>query len=321
MMNRSDFPRLAKPVQDFFNRMGPNDLPKLGKMSLNDARNAYRQMGEDLGGKSVSIEQVEDLHAKGPAGLISIRIYRPEIDHSGAIPVIVYLHGGGWMWGDLDSHDKICRRLAHCSGCAVVAVEYRLAPEHPAPAASDDVIAAIFWLYSFANKLGLNKQKIAIAGDSAGGNLAAIACQQLRDSDIQLKAQVLFYPATDLTPESDSFQSRRENAAIPPLPLNAVHIASQTYLSGFDAYDPRVSPLQNPNLQGLPPALVIVGSCDVLLDDSKHYARALKDAGNETEYVEVSGMIHGFIEMAGVFNVSVDAIEQASSFLKNHLQS
>ncbi|CAG8999963.1 MAG: Acetyl esterase [Candidatus Celerinatantimonas neptuna] len=320
-MNRSEFSRLAKPVQDFFNSMGPNDLPKLGKMSPNDARNAYRQVGENLGGESVAIELVEDLHAKGPAGLIPIRIYRSKIEHSGDIPVIVYLHGGGWMWGDLDSHDKICRRLAHCSGCAVVAVDYRLAPEHPALAASDDVIAAIFWLYGCAKELGLNKQKIAIAGDSAGGNLAAIACQQLRDSHIQLKAQVLFYPATDLTPESDSFQSRQENGAIPPLPLEAIHFASQTYLSGFDAYDPRVSPLQNSNLQGLPPALFIVGDCDVLLDDSKHYARALKDAGNKADYVEVSGMIHGFIEMAGIFHAAIDAIEQASSFLKNHLQS
>ncbi len=179
--------RLAPDVRELLAAMAASGAPPLESLPLAQRREAYRQIGARLGGEPLPVREVRALLADGPAGEIPLRLSLP--DQADVVPygVTVYLHGGGWTLGDLDSHDKICRRLVRASGCAVASVDYRLAPEHPAPAGPEDVLAAIRWLASHAVSLGLDPERIAVAGDSAGGSLAAVACQRLR-GEVPLRA-------------------------------------------------------------------------------------------------------------------------------------
>jgi len=311
--------RLAPDVRELLAAMSASGSPPLESLPLPQMRKAYGQIGAQFGGETIPVSEVRELQADGPDGLIPLRLYVPS--QSGVAPhaATVYLHGGGWSMGDLDTHDKICRRLARAAGCAVIGVGYRLAPEHPAPAGPEDVLAAIRWLVAHAVELRLAPERIAVAGDSAGGSLSAVACQQLRGSEVTLRAQVLFYPSTDLSPASQDFPSRRENGAVPPLTLELMHALADPFVASFDAADPRLSPLRASDLHGLPPALIFAGECDVLRDDSRFYRDALRAAGVPVEYVEVPGMVHGFIEMAGVLPAAAQAIEHAGAFLCDHL--
>ncbi|WP_028207344.1 alpha/beta hydrolase [Paraburkholderia nodosa] len=310
--------RLAPDVRELLAAMAASGAPPLESLPLAQRREAYRQIGATLGGEPVPVREVRALLADGPAGKIPLRLYLP--DKADGVPygVTVYLHGGGWTLGDLDSHDRICRRLVRASGCGVVSVDYRLAPEHPAPAGPEDVLAAIRWLASHAVSLGLDPERIAVAGDSAGGSLAAVACQRLR-GEVPLRAQVLFYPSTDLSPAGAHFASRYENGAVPPLTLELMHVMSAPFSGSFDTNDTRLSPLLEPDLSNLPQALIITAECDVLRDDGSFYCNALQAAGVPAEYVEVQGMVHGFIEMAGVLPAAVEAIERAGAHLREIL--
>ncbi|WP_369977081.1 alpha/beta hydrolase [Xanthomonas bundabergensis] len=310
--------RLAPDVLAALGGMAASGAPALEALPIPEMRQAYRQIGVLLGGEPLPVAQVRDLAADGPAGPIPLRLYLPVARPQTAHAAVVYLHGGGWSVGDLDSHDKVCRRLAQAAGCAVVGVGYRLAPEHPAPAGPQDVVAAIRWLAAQAGALDLDAQRLAVAGDSAGGSLAAVACQQLR-GEVALRAQVLFYPSTDLSPAAREFPSRRENGAVPPLTLALMQAMSDPFVAAFDTRDPRLSPLRAPDLRGLPPALIYAGACDVLRDDGRRYAEALRAAGGAVEYVELPGMVHGFVEMAGVLPAAVQAIEYAGAFLRARL--
>jgi len=293
--------------------------PPLHTLPMPAMRAAYRQITTLLGGEAWPMQEVRDLQADGPLGPIALRRYVPA---GAAAPsaAIVYLHGGGWILGDLDSHDKVCRRLAQAAGCAVIGVDYRLAPEYPAPAGPEDVLAAIRWLVAHAAELGLDPARIAVAGDSAGGGLAAMACHALRGSAVGLRAQVLFYPGTDLSSSGDAFASRRRNGAVPPLTLELMQAMSGPFLSsGLDPRDLRLSPLQAADFSGLPPALVFTAECDPLLDDGHLYAQALRAAGVPVDYIELPGMVHGFIEMAGVIPAAALAIERSGAFLRERL--
>ncbi len=293
--------------------------PPLHTLPMPAMRQAYKEITTLLGGEPWPMQEVRDLQADGPLGPIPLRRY---LTAGAAAPhaTVVYLHGGGWILGDLDSHDKVCRRLAQACGCAVVAVDYRLAPEHPAPAGPEDVLAAIRWLAAHAGALELDPARFAVAGDSAGGGLAAMACQLLRGSEVALRAQVLFYPGTDLSPAGDAFASRRRNGAVPPLTLELMQAMSGPFLSsGIDTRDVRLSPLQAADFAGLPPALIFAAECDALLDDGRLYAEALQAAGVPVDYVDVPGMVHGFIEMAGVVPAAAQAIERSGAFLRRRL--
>lgn len=293
--------------------------PPLHTLPMPAMRKAYREVTTLLGGDAWPMQEVRDLQADGPLGPIPLRRYLPA-DAVAPTATTVYLHGGGWILGDLDSHDRVCRRLAHAAGCTVIAVDYRLAPEHPAPAGPDDVLAALRWLAAHAAELGLDPARIAVAGDSAGGGLAAMACQLLRGSAVALRAQVLFYPGTDLSPAGDALPSRRRNGAVPPLTLELMQAMSAPFLSsGLDPRDLRLSPLQAADFSGLPPALVFTADCDALLDDGRLYAEALRAAGVPVEYVELPGMVHGFIEMAGALPAAAQAIERSGAFLRARL--
>lgn len=307
--------RLAPDVLRAMEAM--TNMPSFESLPIPQMREAYRLIGANLGGAPLAVGSIREAQIEGAAGSLPLRLYLP---NNGDAPYAasIYLHGGGWSIGDIDTHDKVCRRLVHTSGHAVVSVGYRLAPEHPAPAGPDDVVAAVRWLFRHGGELNLNPQRLAVAGDSAGGSLAAVVTQQLR-GEVPLRAQVLFYPATDLSPAADNFASRFENGNVPPLTLAAMHAMSNPFVRTFDTADPRLSPLRASNFYGLPPALIFVGECDVLRDDGRHYRDALEKAGVEVEYVEVPGMVHGFIEMAGVLPAAVQAFEQAGTFLRGRL--
>lgn len=309
--------RLAPDVRRVLEAMAAGDAPPLESLPIAQMREAYKQIGASLGGEPLAVGAVHEWHAEGPAGPIPLRLYLPE-EGEGAHAATIYLHGGGWSVGDLDTHDKVCRRLVHTSGHAVVSVDYRLAPEYPAPAGPEDVVTAIRWLFSHAAEVGLDPQRLAVAGDSAGGSLSAVATLQLR-GEIPLRAQVLFYPCTDLSPAADAFASRSENGNVPPLTLAAMHALSDPFVGDFNTRDQRLSPLRADDFHGLPPALIFTGECDVLRDDGRLYRNALTKAGVEVDYVEVPGMVHGFIEMAGVLPAAVQAFERAGSFLRKQL--
>ncbi|MFP6561846.1 alpha/beta hydrolase [Paraburkholderia sp. B3] len=312
--------RLAPDVRELLAAIAASGAPPLESLPLAQRRLAYQQIGAGLGGESLPLREVRELQAEGPAGPIPLRLYLPDQTGAGPHGVTVYLHGGGWTLGDLDSHDKICRRLVHAAGCAVVGVGYRLAPEHPAPAGPEDVLAAIRWVANHAQALGLDPARIAVAGDSAGGSMAAVACQRLR-GEVLLRAQVMFYPSTDLSPAAQDFPSRFENGSVPPLTLELMQVLSSPFADGFDTCDTRLSPLREPDLHDLPPALIVTAECDVLRDDGRLYCDALRAAGVRVNYIEVPGMVHGFVEMAGVLPAAIEVIEGAGAYLNRILAS
>lgn len=319
MQPQFDLSRLDPEVQAVLGEMAAQSLPPLETLPITQMREVYRTLGDRLGGEAKPMHEIRNLKADGPLGPIPLRLYRPGAVGDTPQPATIYLHGGGWTIGDLESHDKICRRLAHGSGEAVIAVDYRLAPEYPAPAGPEDVLAAIRWIAANAASLGLDASRLAVAGDSAGGGLSAMACQQLRGSEVALCAQVLFYPGVDLTPDSGDFPSRQRNGNVPPLTTELMHALAEPFIGGYDTTDLRVSPLRATDFSGLPPALIVTAEYDALLDEGRCYRDKLQAAGVAVSYVEVPRMIHGFIEMAGAVSAAVRALDQAADFLHRHL--
>jgi acetyl esterase len=231
------------------------------------------------------------------AGSVPVRVYRPEAD--GPVPTLVYYHGGGFVIGNLETHDGVCRSLCHDTGAVVVSVDYRLAPEHHFPAAVEDTYAALRWVAAHIDEYGGDPNRIAVGGDSAGGNLAAVSAQQAHADGIRLAAQLLVYPNTDLLGD---YPSRTANAEGYFMTLADAHWFAMQYL-GVDeddprvaelARDPRLSPLLAESLDGLPPAVVATAEFDVLRDEGNAYAAALEKAGVRVEHREFAGLIHGF---------------------------
>ncbi|WP_145003480.1 alpha/beta hydrolase [Pseudomonas oryzihabitans] len=313
------FARLDPQVAGLLAHLAAQPQPPIESLTPQQARAAYVQMTRALGLPPAPMARIQELAAPGPLGPIPLRLYRSQAEDGTATPVVVYLHGGGWVIGDLDSHDSLCRQIALGTGCAVLAVHYALAPEHPAPASPDDVLAALHWLAEAGATFNLDTQRVAVAGDSAGGGLAAMAALHLRGGRLGLKAQVLIYPGVDNTPEAWNHPSRVENAGVPPLTRPLMDYFSGMYLKDADTRDPRVSPLHAPSHADLPPALIFGAECDALRDDARLYAQALIKAGNAVEFHELPGMIHGFIEMLGVLPVVRWTLERTNAFLRAHL--
>lgn len=238
---------------------------------------------------------VADRRVPGPAGDIPIRIYRryglPE-----AAPAIVYLHGGGWVAGDLDSHDGSCRLLADESECIVVAVDYRLAPEHPFPAAVDDAVAAYRWVHDHAGELSIEPGRVGVMGDSAGGNLAAVIAQVTRDTDVPAPtAQCLVYPATDAHFREPSHELFADGFF---LTRQGIEWFRAQYLPDESDWDsPLASPIEQTDLTGVAPALVVTAGFDPLRDEGRRYAENLGAAGVVTRYRCYDDMVHGFFGM------------------------
>jgi acetyl esterase len=256
------------------------------------------------------------LAAPGPDGPIPLRLYRPaRLADAGPIGVLVFFHGGGWVIGDLDSHDTLCRELANGSGQAVVAVDYRLAPEHRFPAAVDDAIVATQYVVAQAANLGLDPARIAVGGDSAGGNLAAVVAIALRGTLTNpLRLQLLIYPAVDSAMNRPSITT---NADVLPLTRNAMAWFWAHYADGVDVgSDWRASPIRALDHTGLPPAYVVTAGYDVLLDEGRAYADVLAAAGVPVARQHYPGMIHGFITMGRLVATANVATRDAAHALK-----
>lgn len=262
----------------------------------------------------VSLRRVEDagVPVEGAAP-VPVRIYWPERD--GPLPAIVFFHGGGFVISSVEGHDSFARKLAAGSGAVVVSVDYRLAPEHRYPAAVDDAVAATSWVYENASSLGVDSTRIAVAGDSAGGNLAAVVCLAARDrGGPQLSAQLLIYPVLDARQDSESY---RRNAT--GYFLTAAHMKWfwEQYLDGTDPDRPDVSPVRAPNLTGLPPAIIVVAEHDVLCDDGRAYAHLLSGTGNYVQLFDYPGMFHGFFGMVEQLPAARQANDQVFAALRD----
>ena len=260
----------------------------------------------ELSGPGPEVASVEDRQIAG----VPVRVYRP----SGAqgLPVLVYFHGGGWVIGDLESHDAVARDLASQAGVVVVAVDYRLAPEHKFPAAVDDCLAVTTWVLDHVDDLGADPARVAVGGDSAGGNLAAIMAHELRG---RLAFQLLVYPATDMTM---SFPSIEENGEGYFLTKGSMDWFTGHYLdgTGADRSDVRLSPLNNTDWTGLPPALVITAEFDPLRDEGEAYAAKLQAEGVPTTLHRYDGQMHVFFTLGGIIPDGKMAVAEAAEALK-----
>jgi acetyl esterase len=312
--------RFAPGVDAYFDILRKAAPPPLSTLSVEQARAMYRFKSEKFGGARVDMAVVEDLDCPGPRGPIRLRLYRPT--RAGAPrPALVYLHGGGWTIGDLESHDHVCRAIACAADMPVVAVDYRLAPEHAFPAGLEDAIAAFGWIAANAARLGLDPARLALGGDSAGGNLTAVVCLAARESAGPApRCQVLIYPSTDTAAAAQDFVSRIANAGVPPLTQDALDFFDGKYLRDrLLARDWRASPLRADNHAGLPPALVITAEYDVLRDEGLAYARKLEAAGVSVETRDYAGQIHGFIELGGLIPGAAQAVADIARFLRARL--
>ena len=293
----------AKALLDLMVERG---VPPTHTLTPDQARRFYVERRAVTQPPPRPLGEVRDLTASGPDGDIPLRLYRPDGLASPA-PVLVYYHGGGWVIGDLDTHDSLCRDLAHAGRCVVVAVDYRMGPEHRFPAAVDDVLAATRWLQSQAAALRLDPARFAVGGDSAGGNLAAVVALAWRDAGqaVPLRLQLLIYPATDMRAVAPSHTHNGQGYL---LTSDTIAYFRSHYLGPQQHSDWRASPLLHANLAGLPPALVLTAGFDPLRDEGRQYADALSAAGTPAQYVCFERQIHGFITMGRVIDEAHTAI-------------
>ena len=259
----------------------------------------------------VEVASVEDRTLDTDAGAVRVRVFTPEAD--GPVPIMMYFHGGGYVKGGLDEADAFCRRLARTTGNVVVSVDYRLAPEHPYPAALDDAYHSSLWAHENAGSLGGTKDSFSVCGESAGGNLAAVVCLLARsDEEIEVSRQILLQPVVDFTLSFPSIDMPTSECLVPRADLAWYY---EEYYEG-DTSDFRVSPVFADDLSGLPPALIISAEHDTLRDEGKAYADRLQSSGVPTQYSCYSGMIHGFLQMAGLVNEAQAAIDEIAAFAR-----
>jgi len=273
------------------------------------ARAAYNASFPTLQGEREPVASLSEPTIAGPGGPLPLRIYRGQGAAAAGAPALLYLHGGGWVIGNLDSHDEICRWFANMAACVVVCPDYRLAPEHKFPAAVEDCRAAVAFMQSEAEALGIDAKRIAIAGDSAGGNLATVLCLMARGDNNPPTAQLLFYPNTDAAQASDSYRRFAEGFG-----LTAATMAwfRDHYVShAGDIDDWRVSPLKAASLAGAAPAFVAIAGHDILADEGEAYARRLQDDGVPVVLRRWPGQIHGFVSMGRHGPASREAVSAA----------
>jgi acetyl esterase len=303
-------PRLDPGLAVVLNALASMNLAQLAAATPQEARAAFRALTWDIRPPEqvIPVGSVEDGQLPGPAGPLATRIYRPDgspATGGAAVPTILFIHGGGWVIGDLDTHDNQARRICRDTGAVVVSLDYRLAPENAFPAAVEDSWAALQWVAANVGRLGGDPARIAVAGDSAGGNLAAVTARRARDAGgPALAAQLLLYPAVDFDADDpDTYPSRVENAegyllTESDMAWFASHYALSAVEAGqLDAGHPDLSPLRA-DLKGLPPAVVVAAQFDPLRDDAIAYARALEAAGTPVTLLNLDGMIHGFFDLA-----------------------
>lgn len=293
-------------MQAFLDQQAALGAPPLHKLTPEQIRAGSRLQREQALRYYTpeQVAKIENRRIPAPTGEIPVRIYTPQGD--GPFPLLVFFHGGGWVIGDLDSHDDLCRALTNAAGCVVFAVDYRLAPEHKFPAATEDCYAATEWAAAHTGELNADPSRIAVGGDSAGGNLAAVVTHIARDrGGPQLSFQMLIYPATDF---GGDYASRDENANGPVLDSESSGWFMNHYLNGEDdRTNPLASPMLASDFSNLPPALVITAEYDPLRDEGEAYAAKLKAAGVPVTVRRYDGLIHGFFSIGA----GVDKVQQA----------
>ena len=253
----------------------------------------------------------EDRYIPCAAGSRRARFYKPAARGRGAL---VWFHGGGFVIGSIESHDGVCRRLAERAGILVVSVDYRLAPEHPFPAATEDAAAAARWVIANAPSLGVDAHKVAVGGDSAGGNLSALAALALRSDAIPLAFQLLVYPAVDLTRAEPSHRLFREGYILTEASMTWF---IERYVESTAEYtNPKASPIFERDLKGLPPALVFTAGFDPLRDEGRKYQRLMREAGNRVEHVEEPGMVHGYYSLGASVGVARRSVDLSADRLR-----
>lgn len=316
---------LHPQARAFIDLLAARGVPPTHTLAPEQARSAYRDRRSFTQPEPPPVARIEALNAQGPAGAIALRLYAPVTreQQKGLLPVLVYFHGGGWVIGDLDTHDTLCRQLANESGCAVVSVDYRLGPEHVFPAAVDDCIAATRWVAGEAEALGLDAARMAVGGDSAGGNLAAVVALNERDAPAgslphPIRFQLLIYPATDMRRCASSHSSNGEGYVLTRDTIGYFH---DHYMGSGTAQDMdwRASPLLHKSLAGLPPALVITAGFDPLRDEGLQYAQRLTESGGRSTLVNFERMIHGFILMGRLLDEADTAVSLCAMALRKAL--
>ena len=305
---------LDPQARAFLDQLDELGAPPLYRQTLDEARDGFTLLATVAGPPEEPVP-TEDRVVPGPGGEIPVRIYRPTAD--GPLPVVVYFHGGGWVIGDIASHDTVCHRLAARVPTVVVSVDYRLAPEHRFPAAVEDCDAATSWVSAHAAELGADADRLAVAGDSAGGNLAAVVARRARDrGGPAIAFQLLIYPGTDMT---RSLPSHAANGSGYLLDSDTMTWFLDSYLNGADPSHPDASPLFVEDLSGLPRALVITAEFDPLRDEGEAYAERLAEAGVEVTSSRYDGMFHGFYGLDSIFNSARRATDETVAALQKAL--
>jgi acetyl esterase len=293
--------------------------PPFETLTPDEARVAYGNSRTVLQPPLENVASVRDITVPGPANDIKVRVYRGSgTMQADKLPVLVYYHGGGWLLGDLDSHDGVCRRFANAARCCVVSVDYRMAPEHKFPAAVDDCAAATRWTVAQADALGIDPARVAVGGDSAGGNLAAVMALLARDGALPpLTFQLLIYPSTDMMMTTVSSQTISEGV---PLTSKTMRWFIDHYMRGSaDERDWRASPLRAVDLSGTAQALVLTCACDPLCDEGIAYARRLEREGVRVTHLHFSDQIHGFMTMSRIIRAGDVAIDMMAAVLNKAL--
>jgi acetyl esterase len=310
---------LHPQVQAVMDAMARMNLAPPHTIPVDQARAQFVRTRAVFLAPTQAVAAVADRTIPGPAGDIPVRVYRPAGSEPAALlPALVFFHGGGWVFGDLDSHDSLCRELCNLAGCAVIAVAYRVAPENKFPAAVDDAIAAIRHVAGNGKELGIDGTRLAAGGDSAGGTLAMVAALTFRDQGgPRLRLQVLIYPVADMALDSPAY------TRIPTghtLPRERMLFFREAYLRGpEDIADWRASPLKVRDLSNLPPALVLTAAQDPLVDEAKAYGDRLAAAGVPVTYSCYEGMVHGFLTMAGAVDAGHTGIAEVAAALERAL--
>jgi acetyl esterase len=299
-------------VKAFLDQAAAMPRPNMWEVPLSIGRQAFAQMMTMMGPKDVPIGKVQNIAIPGPAGSIRARVYSPVAAGGEGLPALVYFHGGGFVVGDLDTHDGLCRFIAHEGGFVVVAVDYRRAPENKWPAPLDDAFAATRWIFANAPSLGIDAGRIAIGGDSAGGHLAACVTQAVKDQGGQKIAyQLLLFPGTEFTTDTGSMNRFAVGYMMDRQTIEWCY--AQVLPPGTDRSSPSVSPLNARDFSGLPPAYIMLGGYDPLHDEGLAYADKLKAAGVAVTVADYGDLVHCFIYLQSVLPQAHEALAKAST--------
>jgi acetyl esterase len=306
----------AKRLLDMLAAVG--GMADIAAMTPQQMREGFRRLAQSVDVKGVPVGKIEDAELLGPGGALPYRIYRPQQPAARPQPALVFFHGGGCVFGDIDTHDGLCRMLCAESGCAVISIGYRQAPEHKFPAAVEDSYAATRWVVDHAAALGLDPDRIAVGGDSAGGGLAAVVCQlAVARHGPALALQVLFCPVMDMRADTPSRKAFSQGYFLNQATID--WMLRHYCAAEADLDDPRLSPLRASQFSGLPPAHIHTAEFDPLRDEGEAYAKLLRQAGVAARYSCHAGMIHYFYAMVGAIPAARTALKGAAAAMREAL--